>query len=198
MDVTMQAVTPVAITFPLEHLIFLKEENSKMYTINEYFISRNLIEVPYMLLIPAIFILISYWMIGLASTAEQFFTMYLILVLMSFAGTSAGIFIGSMTTNPKSVGNVLQAVLVPLLIFGGYYKNLSNIADWVIWIKFISPFTYIFTALVDNEAKYKPSHVADLNFDVSMWVAILLIFLIGVAFRVGAYILLCCRRGKLQ
>lgn len=121
-----------------------------MYTLNEYFISRNLIEVPYMLIIPIFFILISYWMIGLAGTAEQFFTMYFILVLMSFTGTSAGIFIGSMTTNPKSVGNALQAVLVPLLIFGGYYKNLGNIASWVIWIKFISPFTYIFTALVDN------------------------------------------------
>jgi hypothetical protein len=151
-----------------------------------------------MLIIPVFFILISYWMIGLACTAEQFFILYLILVLMCFVGTSAGIFIGSMTTNPKSVGNVLHAVLVPLLIFGGYCKNLGNIANCVIWIKYISPFTYIFTTLVDNEPKYKPSRVAEMNFDVSMWIAILLIFLIGIGFRVGAYILLSFRKGKIQ
>jgi hypothetical protein len=33
MDLFMQAMMPVTITFPAERLVFLKEENSKMYTL---------------------------------------------------------------------------------------------------------------------------------------------------------------------
>ena len=137
-------------------------------------------------------------MIGLANTAEQFFVMYLVLVLMCFTGTSVGIFLGSLTTNPQLANEILQLVWMPLVIFGGYFKNLGNVANWLIWVKYISPFTYIFTALVDNETKYKSSLVGELKFDVSMWIAILIIFLIGIVFRVAAYILLTYKKGKLQ
>jgi ABC-type multidrug transport system permease subunit len=68
MDLFMQAMMPVTITFPQERLVFLKEENSKMYTLTEYFLSRNIIEIPYIMLIPFIFLLINYWMIGLGNT----------------------------------------------------------------------------------------------------------------------------------
>lgn len=33
MDLFMQAMMPVTITFPIERLVFLKEENSKMYSL---------------------------------------------------------------------------------------------------------------------------------------------------------------------
>jgi ABC-type multidrug transport system permease subunit len=38
-------------------------------------------------------------MIGFGNTPEQFFTMYLIIVLMSFSGTSAGMLAGSIVTD---------------------------------------------------------------------------------------------------
>lgn len=43
MDLFMQAMMPVTITFPLERIVFLKEENSRMYTLSQYFLSRNII-----------------------------------------------------------------------------------------------------------------------------------------------------------
>lgn len=43
MDLFMQSLMPTTLTFPLERLVFLKEENSKMYTLVPYFISRNII-----------------------------------------------------------------------------------------------------------------------------------------------------------
>jgi len=61
--------------------------------------SRNLIEIPYIIIIPMIFQLINYWMIGLGNSAGQFFTMYLIIVLLSFVATSAGMLAGTIVTD---------------------------------------------------------------------------------------------------
>jgi len=70
-----------------------------MYGVTSYFMSRNLIEIPYIIIIPMIFQLINYWMIGLGNSAGQFFTMYLIIVLLSFVATSAGMLAGTIVTD---------------------------------------------------------------------------------------------------
>jgi len=69
MDIFFQSTMPVALVFPLERLVFQKEENAKMYNVFSYFISRNIIEIPYLIISPAFYIVIVYWMVGLSSTA---------------------------------------------------------------------------------------------------------------------------------
>ena len=86
-----------------------------MYTLNQYFMSRNIIEIPYIIVIPFIYVVINYWMIGLHHA--------FIIVLMSFTATSAGMFAGSIVTNPKSVSNMVTIIPLPLLAFSGYFKN---------------------------------------------------------------------------
>jgi ATP-binding cassette, subfamily G (WHITE), eye pigment precursor transporter len=94
-DILFQSMMPIALVFPTERSVFLKEENSKMYSVVSYFISRNIVDIPFSFILPAIYCLVTYWMVGLSSTVEQFFTMYLILLLMSFVGSSMGLLVGS-------------------------------------------------------------------------------------------------------
>lgn len=61
MDIFFQATMPVALVFPLERLVFLKEENAKMYNLLAYF--------PYLILSPVLYIVVVYWMVGLGNTA---------------------------------------------------------------------------------------------------------------------------------
>ena len=95
LDILIQAMMPIALVFPSERSVFLKEENSKMYGVVPYFISRNIVDIPFSFILPAIYCLVTYWMVGLSSSAEQFFTMYLILFLMCFVGSSIGLLTGS-------------------------------------------------------------------------------------------------------
>jgi ATP-binding cassette subfamily G (WHITE) protein 2 (SNQ2) len=169
-----------------------------MYTLNQYFLSRNIIEIPYILLIPFLFLLISYWMVGLANTAEQFFTMYFIILMMSFAATSAGMFAGSIITDPRSFSNIVTFVTTPLLAFSGFFKNYNTMPKWIGWVRFLSPFNYSFTALVGNETHYKPGRVDEMNFEMSTWTAILILFCLGIGLRLLSYLLLALRKGKLQ
>jgi ABC-type multidrug transport system permease subunit len=65
----MASLTPVSLIFPQEREVFLKEENSRLYGVAPYFISRNLVEIPYLIVFPLLFNVIIYWMVGQASTA---------------------------------------------------------------------------------------------------------------------------------
>jgi ABC-type multidrug transport system permease subunit len=102
-------------------------------------------------------------MVGLANTAEQFFTLYLIILVMSFTATSLGMLAGSLLTDAKSSGSIVLFMMVPLLSFSGFFKNYNNMPNWIGWIRFISPFNYSFTALLSNETKYKHGHVDEIN-----------------------------------
>lgn len=85
------ALTPVALVFPLQRNVFLKEENAKLYGVSAYFLSRNTVEIPYALVFPMLQSLILYWFIGLTSSVKQFFAFYLIILIINFCGMSIGL-----------------------------------------------------------------------------------------------------------
>lgn len=64
----MSSLSPVTLVFPAERQVFLKEESARMYSVVPYFMSRNIIEIPYMVLLPLLFNVIIYWMVGQSST----------------------------------------------------------------------------------------------------------------------------------
>ena len=64
----MGALNPVMIQFPAERAVFLREENSKLYTTFAYFLGKSSMEIPFMFIVPIIQQLICYWMIGLNDT----------------------------------------------------------------------------------------------------------------------------------
>ena len=64
-------------------------------------------------------------MIGLAPTGEQFFFHYLTYVLIALNGSSLGLFIGSAILDAKSVSAVIPIVLLPFILFSGFFKNRS-------------------------------------------------------------------------
>lgn len=93
---------------------------------------------------------IVYWMAGLNATAEQFFTFYLIIVLLSFNGGSLGYLVGSIVEDPKSVGTLIPVILIPFVLFSGQFKNFSSLPNWIGWVQYLSPLKYAFTAFVSN------------------------------------------------
>lgn len=101
------------LTFPSERAVFLKEENSKMYGVSSYFISKNITEAPPLIFIPTVFSLLIYWAIKFNDvTHEKFAIFWLICVLQSLIGNSLGLLTGSMFSDPK-----VASSFVPVRIF---------------------------------------------------------------------------------
>lgn len=117
------SMTPVALVFPLERTVFLKEEGAKLYDVSSYFLSRNTVEIPYALIFPALQSLIFYWFVGLSSTPGQFFTFYLVILLMNFSGMSLGLLVGSVVKDARSVSITMIAFVLPFMLFSGFFKN---------------------------------------------------------------------------
>jgi ATP-binding cassette, subfamily G (WHITE), eye pigment precursor transporter len=145
-NMMMMALAPVGLVFPSERNVFLKEEGAKLYTVTSYFMSRNIIEIPYSIVFPLLQALIMYWFVGLSSTAAQFFTFYLVCYLISFAGMSMGLMLGSMVTDEKAISTLMPIVILPFFLFSGLFKNEGNYPDWIGWIQYISPIKYAFAA----------------------------------------------------
>jgi ABC-type multidrug transport system permease subunit len=91
-----------------------------------------------------------YWFVGLHSTAGQFFTFYLIILLINFCGMSLGLLVGSSVKDARNVSAVTPALVLPFVLFSGYFKNQGNLANWIGWIQYISPFKYGFSAFTQN------------------------------------------------
>lgn len=149
-NLTMLALAPVQLVFPSERSVFLKEEGAKLYNTFNYFLSRNIIEIPYTFIFPLIQCLIMYWFVGLSSTASQFFVTYLIAWLLTINGVSLGLMLGSIVTDAKSVSVVTPAIMLPFFLFSGFFKNSANLPVWIGWIEYLSPVKYGFSAFVQN------------------------------------------------
>jgi ABC-type multidrug transport system permease subunit len=61
----MLALSPVMISFPVERAVFLKEENSKLYSTMAYFVGKSSVEIPFMIVLPVVQQLIVFWMVGM-------------------------------------------------------------------------------------------------------------------------------------
>jgi len=163
-----------------------------------YFLSRNVIEIPYLIIMPFILNTILYFFIGLSQTAEQYFFFYFITFLVNLCGSSLGLLIGSMMQDVKSVSAVVPILLIPFVLFSGLFKNTGNISMWLGWIQYISPLKYGYLAMITNETKYKDSNIADLNFDVSFWGAIGLLIALSMGYRLLSLFFLWFLRTKIE
>ena len=65
----MLEVTPVCLVFPTERTVFLKEESAKLYSTAPYFLSRSIVEIPYIAIIPMVMCLLTYWTVNLSNTS---------------------------------------------------------------------------------------------------------------------------------
>jgi ABC-type multidrug transport system permease subunit len=121
-----------------------------MYTMAQYFLSKNLIEIPELFIIPFIFIPIYYFMIGLGSEASTYFTHVLIFFLISFTGASMGLLIGGLMADPKDVSVVVPVAVLPSIVFSGFFKNRDDLPEWIGWVEYLSPNKYGFSAFAIN------------------------------------------------
>ena len=54
MNLLLGSIMPVILQFLVEREVFLREENSKIYTTFSYFVGKSTVDVPFMLITPII------------------------------------------------------------------------------------------------------------------------------------------------
>jgi len=151
----MGGVMAVLQTFPVELPMFYREYQARMYTSSSFYLARTLSEAPFQIGFPIIFATICYWMIGLDPTAERYFGCVFVIVLTANVAFSLGYMISTLASTVQVALALGPVILLPFMLFGGFFINEDSIPVYFSWIAKISFFKYGYEAVSINEWKDK-------------------------------------------
>ncbi|KAI8621733.1 P-loop containing nucleoside triphosphate hydrolase protein [Chytriomyces sp. MP71] len=131
--------------------VFMREYGAGYYSLPAYFISKVSVEVPFQILLPWAQISIIYWMAGLSNDITRYFTLVAIVILASFVGFSIGVCCACSFPNLEVALLAVPLILMPMMLFSGFFVNTAQIPAWLRWIKYLSPMKYAFEGAVRNQ-----------------------------------------------
>ncbi|XP_019193073.1 PREDICTED: ABC transporter G family member 9 isoform X2 [Ipomoea nil] len=139
-------------TFPEDKMMLGKERSSGMYKLSSFFLARTVGDLPMELVLPTVFVIISYWMAGLKPTAGNFFSALSAILLCVLVCQGLGLAIGAFIMDQKSATTLGSVIMLAFLLAGGFY--VRHVPSFISWIKYISIGQYTYKLLL--ESQYKP------------------------------------------
>ncbi|XVE80190.1 hypothetical protein DITRI_Ditri14bG0119800 [Diplodiscus trichospermus] len=140
-------------TFPQERMMLEKERSSGMYRLSSYFMSRTIADLPMELILPTVFITITYWMAGLKPTAGNFLHTLFALLFCVLVSQGLGLALGALVMDQKSAALLGSVIMLTFLLAGGYY--VQHVPTFISWIKYISISHYTYKLFLGSQ--YKPN-----------------------------------------
>ena len=140
-------------TFPQERMMLEKERTSGMYRLSSYFMSRTIADLPMELILPTVFITITYWMSGLKPTAGNFLQTLFALLFCVLVSQGLGLALGALVMDQKSATILGTVMMLAFLLAGGFY--IQHIPPFISWIKYISISHYTYKLFLGSQ--YKPN-----------------------------------------
>nr|XP_022308826.1 protein white-like isoform X1 [Crassostrea virginica] len=150
---TYNNLFPVLNVFPKEIPIFLREHGAGIYRVDVYYISKMVVEVPFLVTNTAMVVAIVYWMSGLVHDLNAFINAAIISFLTSAASSSFGYAVSAASPSVTIALSLGPLLMTPFLLFGGYFLNNGSVPDYFLWIKYASWFLYSNELMITNQWK---------------------------------------------
>lgn len=122
------------------------------YRLSAYFVAKTLAGTPVKLVLPLVYVAISYFMAAKEANAETFFSFAAIIILATLVGNSIGMFIGSVTLDVNVATSLTTVAALGMLIVGGFY--LKKLPPWLEFLSSLSMFRFAYRACVQVVYKY--------------------------------------------
>ena len=181
----------VILSFIEERPLFLREQSNHLYSTLPYFLAKDFMEIPILLIVPLMFTIITYFGVGLEVSLNQIFLFYAVLLLISFSTSSYGYVIGSLFDNSETACYFTPILMMPFVLFSGFFTNLNTYQDWIGWLQYLSPIRYGFEAIVRNEFEnrkftnlYTPNPIQILHLNLSIKTCMGLMVVLMVALKI--------------
>ncbi|EAR86538.2 ABC-2 family transporter protein (macronuclear) [Tetrahymena thermophila SB210] len=197
----LESMNAACLSIPIERQVFLREENSKLYKIFPYYFAKLFVDLIADFIIPIIFCAIAYWMIGLRNDISAFLFFVLVMIVLQFTGIAAGYFEGCLFKDPNLAFGVAQLIAMPFFPFSGYYKNSGDLASWISWVQYLSPFNYAYQAFVRNEYEetyFIPNPIQSENIEFTKWEAVGYLALMFLGYLILGFYFLYRSKKNLQ
>ncbi|GFS54140.1 protein white [Nephila pilipes] len=166
---------------------------------------------PVLVFMTAVLICIVYWMAGFNKDFTAFLICLAIMILVSNTAASFGYMISCISGSLNVALSLGTPLIMPLVLFGGFYLNAASVPVYFVWLKYISMFYYGNEAVLINQWSnvknitcYTPmcapdgkAVLASLNFSEDNFLRdILLIVVLMIFFRILAFLALLIRSSR--
>jgi ABC-type multidrug transport system permease subunit len=132
------------LAFPSERDVVLKERSSGSYRLSAYMMAKTAADAPTRILIPFVYVVVSYWMVGVDKSFVSFIGAVACAVLGVLSGEAFGLFVGAAMYDMEMALAVLTVCALFLMLLGGFY--VEEPPAFIAWGKYVSPYKYAFDA----------------------------------------------------
>nr|XP_022306323.1 protein white-like [Crassostrea virginica] len=150
-SLSLDSIFPILNVFPSEVPIFVREYGCNLYRVDIYYLSKIIVEIPFHILTPAIFMTILYFMSGLLYEKVEFFTAVGIAALVANAAAGFGYTISAGAPSITAALALAPLLLMPLMMNGGFFLNNRTVPVYFLWIKYSSWFMYSNELMILNQ-----------------------------------------------
>lgn len=133
--------------FPQERAIFVKERASGMYTLSSYFMARITGDLPMELILPTLFLCVTYWMTGLKPEIPAFLLTLIVLLGYVLVSQGLGLALGALIMDAKQASTMVTVIMLAFVLTGGYYVH--KVPAFMAWIKYASTTFYSYRLLIN-------------------------------------------------
>jgi ATP-binding cassette, subfamily G (WHITE), eye pigment precursor transporter len=139
---------PELTTVPLEIPLILREHNGRLYHIWTWFLAKNLTEVPLQLVLPLVFLVPMYFLIGFDNSVSMFFQFYAYTVVVASCATALGYCVSCIARRVDIAPILGVTFMLPFILFGGMFLNSASTPIYFRWLQAMSPVMYVFHCLM--------------------------------------------------
>ncbi|KAI9021262.1 ABC-2 type transporter-domain-containing protein [Hyaloraphidium curvatum] len=107
------------------------------------------------------FTVIYYWMVGYQASAAHFFIFFLCQFVAGVAYSAESRFLISLSSNADVAFRLNGLLIIPSIIYSGYFIPYSSVKPWFVWLYWINPLAYAFKAMMVNEFSGQTISCAD-------------------------------------
>ncbi|KAH6823194.1 ABC-2 type transporter family protein [Perilla frutescens var. hirtella] len=132
--------------FPLERPILVRERSSGMYRLSSYYVARMVGDLPMELVLPTIFVTVTYWMGGLKPSLITFGLTLGVVLLNVLVAQGLGLALGALLMDVKQATTLSSVLMLVFLLASGYY--IQHIPLFIDWLRYISFSHYCYRLLV--------------------------------------------------
>ncbi|XP_009593646.1 ABC transporter G family member 21 [Nicotiana tomentosiformis] len=132
--------------FPQERPMLIRERSSGIYRLSSYYFARTVGDLPMELILPTIFVTVTYWMGGLKPSIIAFLLTLLIILLNVLVAQGLGLALGAILMDVKQATTLSSVLMLVFLLASGYY--IQHIPSFVAWLKYVSFSHYCYKLLV--------------------------------------------------
>lgn len=133
--------------FPQERAIFMKERASGMYTLSSYFMARIVGDLPMELILPTLFLIVTYWMTGLKAELGAFVLTLLVLLGYVLVSQGLGLALGAAIMDAKQASTIVTVTMLAFVLTGGFYVH--KVPSCMSWIKYVSTTFYTYRLFIN-------------------------------------------------